>query len=201
MNYIFLVDNKPEIRCILKSLLYNELKQQNYKNYKIASWNGFDAENTNVESEANQFCESMKEFWENKENTFHIIIDLLLTREEEENISSLSKQLLVNNDTGNYIASGIKFANIILQRFNQRIRISFMSKWVDLQNEASILHYNGISENNLWNEITIRSLFSPINENNVIINKQLAVPKYDAKTLVDVFFKVAFGFDKENDDE
>lgn len=191
MNYIIIIDNNKENGLILQGLLQSEQKNRNLTDYQIGSWSAFTS--NQIEDDAIVFCNNIENLYANTDNHFHLIIDLLLTKNEEDNVGRIA-DMLIASDNNEIIASGIKFANRILENYDDRIRISFMSKWLNLQSNISINNYNGIHENDLWNNKTVQSVFNPITEDHCIINKDLSIPKYNAKTAVEALVNMAFDF-------
>ena len=192
MKYIIIIDNNKQNGRILQGILQQQKQNQNTDDYKIGSWS--DLSSDIIDQEAEKLCIELKKIFTEQDN-LHLIIDLLLTKYEEDNVENIADKLL-SRDTDHMTASGIKLANKILECLDHsnRIHISFMSKWLNLQNDFSMGSYNGIFENPLWKNRKAQSVFNPISENHCIINRTLSVPKYGAKTAVDALINMAFMF-------
>lgn len=201
MKYIIVVDNERKSCISLKGLLNTNNYEQ--EEFKIGAYYGFCDENgaINIDAQSNNLVFHANNILENKENSIHFMIDLLLTKEEEENATRLSNIFIDGTDEDIRIATGIQVANSILQELNNtnRIKISFMSRWLNLQSGTSMQIYNGIKNNPLWDGIEIKCVMKPINENNEITDLILSVPRYGVKSLVDIFIKVAFDDIKEDE--
>lgn len=194
MKYIIVVDN-DRINCqLMKELLYTEIDK--HPGYKIMAYYGFCDEECNIdlEQKSEKLIEKVREILE-KENdaSVHFMFDLLLTTEEELLSQGLADALQNVSSEDQQIASGIKVANKILgELHNDRVEVTFMSKWLNLQKDKSINQYNGIKENALWDSIKYNSIISPINPQHEITNLYLPVPKFGARSLVGILFNVAF---------
>lgn len=191
MKYIIIIDNNLDCAKALKALLQFKIDDNRKDNYKIATWNGFSY--NNIKQVATNLCIATQNIYENEDNTIHFLIDLLLTETEEQNVDDISDKITgAGNEQA--IATGIQLANIIRETFINRITISFMSKWLNLQNGVPINEYNGIRANQLWNNYKVKSFLNPINENGYIINRTLQMPVNGAKTVVDAAVNIAFDF-------
>ncbi len=191
MKYIIIIDNNLDCAKALKALLQSNMTDKRKNNYKIATWSG-DSYN-NIEQVAANLYTATQKIYENEDNTIHFLIDLLLTEIEEQNVDDISDKITgAGNEQA--IATGIQLANTIRETFINRITISFMSKWLNLQNGVPINEYNGIRANQLWKNYNVRSFLNPINENGYIINRTLQMPVNGSKTVVDVAVNIAFAF-------
>lgn len=185
MNYIIVIDNNKENVQILKGLIQLRKKAE----FLIASyWTEFSIEE--IETIATSFCESIEEYLNEQDNKIHLIIDLLLTKTEEENVKTIAERL-ISRENGR-VASGIRFANKVLEIYHDRVYVSFMSKWLSLDGDIPINKYNGIIDNVLWQNRKVQSVFNPITDDHVIIDKELQVPKFEAKTAVGAIVNMAF---------
>lgn len=191
MKYIIIVDNDKTNCSLLKDLLISYKEKNNFKNVKIGSWYNL---SNNINESADKFCEAIQEYCGDKENSIVLLIDLLLTFEEEEHVSSIADGLISSDKNNSPPASGITFATNVINHFNnsKQIKVSFMSKWLNLQSGIDIEKYNGIHNEAVWKGRKPKSFLNPINANHHIINRELSVPMYGAKTIVDVLFKIAF---------
>lgn len=193
MKYIIVVDNKECCAIALKALLSQENIKRNSGQYRVGCWK---FESTNITNEiGHNLCSDIRSILDDENNIVHLLIDLLLTPNEEEHVNAIADRLVFKEgESDRLVASGIVVANMILEAFPQRVLISFMSRWMDLRKDASLNEYNGIYGNNLWNERCPRSFLNPINENGAIINRELYIPKNKAKTVVDEAINIAFDF-------
>lgn len=191
MKYIIIIDNNLYCANALKALLQFKMDDKRKNIYNIATWNGNSYDD--IEQTATDLCIATQEIYKNNNNKIHFLIDLLLTEIEEQNVDDISDKITgAGNEQA--VATGIQLANIIRENFIERITISFMSKWLNLQNGDPINEYNGIRANQLWNNYKVRSFLNPINENRYIINRTLQMPVSGGKTVVDAAVNIAFDF-------
>lgn len=195
MRYIIIIDNNLKCAKALKALLQLKAKETDKNNYMIATCECqlYD----DINQAATQICTAIQKIYENEDNEIHFLIDLLITESEEQNLDYISDKI-TGASNERKIATGIQLANIIRSTFYERVTISFMSKWLNLQNGIPIKEYNGIQGNPLWDNHKIRSFLNPINENGCIINRTLQMPESGAKTVVDAASDIAFDFQQED---
>lgn len=191
MKYIIIVDNNTSCGDALKALLQFEMGEERRQEYMVATSSCAYSYDT-IESVAKALLLEIKDIYTNY-NEIHFLIDLLLTKNEERKVDSISDKLIEDCDNP-LIASGIELANKILKTYKKRITISFMSKWLNLQNGVQIDEYNGIKKNPLWENHNVRSFLSPINEEGCIINRTLQMPQNRGKTVVAAAVNIAFDF-------
>lgn len=196
MKSIIIIDN-DKVNCFLtKELLFSQ-KDDNIECKIIANF---------------EFCE---EWIENKENHFdnivhfiqekatlhdtvHLLVDLLLTNDEEDDIDKISKSLREDVGDKKEIATGIQLANYVCERLmdDYDIRITFSSKWANLRNVDSIYNYNGIRDNDFWKKYNmhkiIKSIESPFDSEHNITNLEFSAPRYKAKSTIGVLMNVMF---------
>lgn len=194
MKYIIIVDNDEKNCYLMKELLYTQ--HNKHPDYTIVSSFEFTSyDGSNIEKYLDEIMNIIHDCLKTEEDTLHFFIDLLLTKEEEQHAGNLSGVFQNGSYEKNQIASGIHFANCILQKLSEEsinTDITFMSKWINLLTENPIRNFNGIKNNEIWTNIKLTSIINPFNDKHELVNLVLSVPSYGSRETVGVLFNVAF---------
>lgn len=196
MKSIIIIDN-DKVNCFLtKELLFSQ-KSDDIECRIIANFEFCEEWIDNKEYHFDNIIHFIKEK-ATLSDTVHLLIDLLLTNNEEDDIDKISQSLKEDVVDKKIIATGIQLANYICERLmdDYDIRITFSSKWANLRNVDSIYNYNGIRDNEFWKKHNmhkiITSIESPFDSEHNITNLEFSVPRYKAKSTIGVLMNVMF---------
>ena len=198
MKNVYIIDNNQKNAVILNALLQSE----NNENVHIDHYADFNLQlNPNISENFENLINAINDLDNHGDICIHFLIDLLLTENEEQRAFDFRESF--QDGTDEMIATGIKVANYLIQQLNGfTIKVTFLSKWLNLHSEENMREYNGIKNNAVWENIDLTSIVSPISEEHEIVNLSLCKPKYGSRTTIGTLFNVVyndFGEEVENE--